>query len=61
VHYRGSVEFQKELDPSTAGFALFSKVMQSKAPPMLAPGTFVYFGLLGLVSTRLYIVRREKL
>jgi hypothetical protein len=48
LHYRGSVQFQKELDPSISGFALFMKAMQSKAPPALAPGVMVYIGLLGL-------------
>ena len=48
LHYRGSVQFQKELDPSINGFALFMKAMQSKAPPALAPGVMVYIGLLGL-------------
>jgi hypothetical protein len=51
LHYKGSVEFQKELDPSITGFELFKKAMQSKAPPALAPGTLVQLGLLGLVCT----------
>lgn len=48
LHYQGSVEFQKEVDPSIHGFALFTKVMQSKAPPALAPGLMAQLGLLGL-------------
>src|SRR3954465_11019230 len=38
LHYRGSAEFQTEVDPTLGGFALFKKVMTSKAPPALAPG-----------------------
>jgi hypothetical protein len=51
LHYDGNVEFQKEIDPSLAGVTLFLKAIRSKAPPALAPGTFVQFGLLGLVAT----------
>lgn len=61
LHYRGSVEFQKELDPSTNGFALFMKAMQSKAPPALAPGIMVYIGLLGLVCSYRLAHRGEKI
>jgi hypothetical protein len=59
MHYRGSVEFQKEVDPSIHGFALFMKVMHSKAPPALAPAILAHLGLLGLVCT--YLNRREKI
>jgi hypothetical protein len=58
LHYQGSVEFQKELDPSITGFELFKKAMQSKAPPALAPGTLVQLGLLGLVCT--YAVKQGR-
>jgi hypothetical protein len=51
LHYRGGVEFQQEVDPSIAGFELFMKVMESKAPPMLAPGVMAQLGLLGLAYT----------
>jgi hypothetical protein len=51
LHYQGSVEFQKELDPTIQGFALFMKAMQAQAPPALAPGTLAQLGLLGLVCT----------
>ena len=61
MHYRGSVEFQKEVDPSIHGYALFIKVMQSKAPPALAPGILAHLGLLGLVCTYLNRDRREKI
>ena len=60
LHYRGSVDFQKDVDPSIHGFALFMKVMQSKAPPALAPGIMAHMGLLGLVYAYLPTDRRKK-
>jgi hypothetical protein len=48
LHYQASMEFKREMDPSLNGFALFSSVIQSKAPPTLAPGTLGLLGLLGL-------------
>lgn len=60
LHYQGSVEFQKEVDPSMHGFALFIKAMRSKAPPVLAPAIMTQFGLLGFVWTYLEKDRREK-
>jgi hypothetical protein len=61
LHYRGSVEFQKEVDPSIQGFALFMKAMHSKAPPALAPAAMTWFGLLGLACTYLVPYRGEKI
>jgi hypothetical protein len=61
LHYRGNAEFQQEIDPSIHGFALFIKVMQSKAPPALAPGIMAHLGLLGLVYTYQQTNRREKI
>jgi thiamine transporter ThiT len=51
LHFRGSLEFQVDLDPTLSTAALFWKVMHMKAPPTLAPGAFVQLGLLGLAST----------
>src|SRR5262245_20735945 len=51
LHYRGSVDFQQEIDPSIHGFQLFSKAMQSKAPPALASALSLQFGVVGLVCT----------
>jgi hypothetical protein len=59
LHLAGSVQFQRELDPSVEGFTLFMKAMQSKAPPALAPGTMTYMGLFGLVCTYLLANRGE--
>ena len=50
-HYSGNQEFQREIDPELAGWALFVKVMTAKAPPALAPAVMVQLGLLGLLFT----------
>ena len=49
LHYRGNVEFQREINPAIAGFELFWKVVHAKAPPALAPGLMAQLGLLGLL------------
>ena len=48
LHFRASMEFKREMDPSLSGFALFSAVVQAKAPPTLSPGTMALRGLLGV-------------
>jgi hypothetical protein len=48
AHFYGSAEFQLELDPSIGGWDLLVKVLQAKAPPLLAPGMMMQLGLLGL-------------
>jgi len=48
LHYRANMEFKLEMDPSLSGLALFSSVIQAKAPPALAPGNMALLGLLGL-------------
>jgi hypothetical protein len=50
-HYQGNVEFQREMDPSLAGWALVMKVIRAKAPPALAPAAMIQIGLLGLLYT----------
>jgi hypothetical protein len=47
LHYRANMEFKLEMDPSLTGWALFSSVIQAKAPPALAPGNMALLGLLG--------------
>ena len=47
LHYRANMEFKLEMDPSLGGLALFSSVIQAKAPPALAPGNMALLGLLG--------------
>lgn len=51
LHYRGSLEFQVDMDPTLSATQLFWKVMHMKAPPTLAPGVLAQLGLLGLIST----------
>lgn len=51
LHYRGSLAFQIDMDPTLSASALFWKVMHMKAPPTLAPGVLAQLGLLGLIST----------
>ncbi len=51
LHYAGSSEFQRELDPALQGWALFVKGVTAKAPPALAPAAMIQMGLLGLLYT----------
>ena len=51
LHYRGSMEFQLEMDATQTGWQLFTKVIRAKAPPTLAPGVMAQLGLLGLLYT----------
>ncbi|HLF84038.1 MAG TPA: hypothetical protein VI837_07690 [Blastocatellia bacterium] len=48
LHYRGSVEFQLEVNPDLRGLDLFLKAIRAKAPPALGPGAMINLGLLGL-------------
>jgi hypothetical protein len=48
-HYQGAVEFKLESNPSLQGWGLFRQAVFSKAPPLLAPGTMIQLGLLGLI------------
>ena len=50
LHYRGNVEFELEMYPKMIGAELFSNTMTG-ATPVLAPGTMLVFGLVGLAST----------
>ena len=60
LHYRANVDFQREVDPSIAGWALFIKAVKAKAPPALAPGTMAQLGLLGLAYAYRYPSRRRQ-
>src|SRR5690349_9763663 len=51
LHYRGSLEFQRDMDPMASSWQLFTKSIRAKAPPALAPGVLAQLALLGLVST----------
>jgi predicted membrane channel-forming protein YqfA (hemolysin III family) len=48
AHFHGSVEFQLDLNPDMSTWELVEKVLRAKAPPVLAPGMMLQFGLLGL-------------
>lgn len=48
LHVKGNYEAEREFDPSVLGLDLWLEVIRGEAP-MLAPGTLVQFGLLGLL------------
>ena len=50
-HFRATAEFQLEMDPALAGWALFRKAILAKAPPALAPGAMTQLGLIALAYT----------
>lgn len=50
LHYSGNAEFEIERAPTIAGWALFRESMMG-ATPALAPGTMIWFGLIGLGLT----------
>ena len=60
LHFKGNAEFQREIDPSLSGLALFRKVVEATAPPALAPGVMVQLGLLGLVYTYKHPALKEQ-
>ncbi|GIW53204.1 MAG: hypothetical protein KatS3mg081_2559 [Gemmatimonadales bacterium] len=49
LHYRGKVEFARERDPSLSGLALAREAVKGTSPPLLAPGSMITLGLLGLI------------
>lgn len=51
LHLRGAAEFQREIDPTQSRWSIFKKTIGAQAPPALAPGIMVQFGLLGLIYT----------
>jgi hypothetical protein len=59
LHYQANVEFQREVDPSIAGRALFVKAITAKTPPALAPGSMSQLGLIGLAYAYCYPSRRR--
>jgi uncharacterized membrane protein len=48
AHFRGSAEYQLELNPDMSNWELLEKILRAKAPPLLAPGMMLQLGLLGL-------------
>lgn len=52
LHYRGKAEFALERHPDLTGLALWREaIWKGTNPPLLAPGTMLALGLLGLVWT----------
>lgn len=51
LHVRGSLAIQQDMDPDASTWDLIPKAIRAQAPPALAPGVLVQFGLLGLVFT----------
>jgi hypothetical protein len=47
LHYNGNVDFERELNPSERGWAFVRKTVAG-ATPVLAPGSMVLLGLVGL-------------
>ena len=56
LHYRGSAEFQLEVNPDLSGLELFLKAIRAKAPPALGPGAMIHLGLVGLAYAYRYPV-----
>lgn len=51
LHFRGNVEFEREMYPDMSGFELIRKTMTG-ATPVLAPGTMALLGLVGIAYLR---------
>jgi hypothetical protein len=47
LHYKGNADFERELEPAIAAWQLF-KMSMLGATPVLAPGTMIQLGLIGL-------------
>ena len=50
LHYDGNAEFERELHPKDTGLTFFSHVAAG-ATPLLAPGSMVLLGLVGIAHT----------
>ena len=50
LHYDGNVEFERELHPKDAGLAFLRHTIAG-ATPVLAPGSMMLLGLLGIAHT----------
>lgn len=50
-HYGAKQEFALERQPALTGFALLLQSLEGSSPPLLAPGTMIALGLLGLTWT----------
>jgi hypothetical protein len=59
LHYDGNVEFELEMYPSMTGLELVGKTLTG-ATPVLAPGTMVLLGLVGIAVTYRQPLAREE-
>jgi hypothetical protein len=50
LHYKGNIEFERELNPAEGGFVFLRKTLAG-ATPVLAPGSMTLLGLIGLAYT----------
>jgi hypothetical protein len=50
LHLQANSEFEHEMDPTLTGYGLFTESLAG-ATPLLAPGSMVQLGLLGLLYT----------
>jgi hypothetical protein len=48
LHMDSNIEFERELEPDLVGMPFWLNVIRG-ATPMLAPGTLIQFGMLGLL------------
>lgn len=53
LHFGSNYEFERELEPEMTGMPFWTEVIRG-ATPMLAPGTLIQFGLLGLLYAYRY-------
>jgi len=59
LHYQANVSFQLDTNPDLKGWALYSRLLHSIAPPSLAPGAMAQLGFLGLIYTYKHPARRD--
>jgi hypothetical protein len=59
LHYKGNLEFEREVSPSLGGLDLLWKAIHGASPPSLAPAALIHLGLLGLASTYLHPTLKE--
>jgi len=60
LHYDGNVEFERELHPKDAGLTFLRHTIAG-ATPVLAPGSMVLLGLLGIAHTYRHPATQERL
>ena len=51
LHFDSNEEFQRELDPSLAGWRLVLATMRAQSPPSLAPSFMALLGAIGWIAT----------